>query len=116
MFFLFPTLSCLTCLGWGESLTSQDSFVIIELIDSKCGLGKCVKKIAKKPLSEVLYASICCITSAMFASKLNMWCLVVISLGFVRRGAISMIGKTSGQLSLGAGTGENALGNPKGLA
>lgn len=45
--------------------------------------------------------------------KLNMWCLVVISLGFVRRGEISMVGKTSGQLSLGAGTGENALGNPE---
>lgn len=60
------------------------------------------------------YPSVCCITSSVFASKLNMSCLVVISLGFVRRGAISMIGKTSGQLSVGAETGENALGNPKG--
>lgn len=60
------------------------------------------------------YPSVYCITSAVFASKLNMWFLVVISLGFVRRGAISMIGKTSGQLSLGAGTGENASGKAKG--
>lgn len=37
-------LSCLTCLGWSESLTFQDRLVITEIIDSKHGLGKCLKK------------------------------------------------------------------------
>lgn len=92
--------------------------MLTEIIDSKHGLGKCLKKNNQEisPLSKLISIWFC-MTSDMFSlnivNKLNMWCLVVISLGFVRRGEISMVGKTSGQLSLGAGTGENALGNPE---
>lgn len=93
--------------------------MVTDIMDSKHGLGKCLKKNNQEnsTLSEVI--SICflydisCVCLKV-VNKLNMWCLVVISLGFMRRGEISMLGKTSGQLSLGARTGENALGNPEG--
>lgn len=93
--------------------------MITEIIDSKRGLGKCLKKNNQEisPLSEEISIPSLHDSSCVFlkvVTKLNMWCLVVISLGYVRRGEISMIGETSGQLALSAGTVENALGNPKG--
>lgn len=114
-------LSCLTCLGMGESLTFQDKFVVTEIVDSKDGLGKCLKKNNQEisPLSEVISIHFLYDISCVYfkvVNKLNVWCLVVISSGFMRRGEISVIGKTLGQLLLSAGTGQNALGKPKGPA
>lgn len=95
--------------------------MVTKIIDSKHGLGKCPKKNNQEisPLSEVIsihfFYDISCVCLKV-VNKLNVWCLVVISLGFMRRGEISVVGKTWRQLSLSAGTGENALGNPTGPA
>lgn len=80
--------------------------MIIEIADSKQGLGKCLKKNNQEIslLSEEISIPSLHDTSYVFlevVNELNKLSLVVISLGYVRRGEISMIDKGSSHLVQG---------------